>query len=41
MVEAVTAKGKVTELWNHRDDLGLTQQGSATIYAGAVEGGDN
>jgi hypothetical protein len=34
-------KGQVTELWNHRDDLGLTQQVSANICAGAVEGGDN
>jgi hypothetical protein len=34
-------KGKVAELWNHRDDLGLMQQVSAHIYAGAVEPGDN
>jgi steroid delta-isomerase-like uncharacterized protein len=33
-------KGKVAELWNHRDDLGLMEQVSARIYAGAVEGGD-
>jgi steroid delta-isomerase-like uncharacterized protein len=28
--------GKVAELWNHRDDLGLMQQMSAEIYAGAA-----
>jgi steroid delta-isomerase-like uncharacterized protein len=27
--------GKVVELWNHRDDLGLMQQLGAEIYAGA------
>jgi steroid delta-isomerase-like uncharacterized protein len=27
--------GKVAEIWNHRDDLGLTQQVGAPIYAGA------
>ena len=27
--------GKVSELWNHRDDLGLMQQVGAPIYAGA------
>jgi predicted ester cyclase len=28
--------GKVVEIWNHRDDLGLREQlGGATIYAGA------
>ena len=26
--------GKVTEIWNHRDDLGLMQQVGAPIYAG-------
>jgi steroid delta-isomerase-like uncharacterized protein len=26
--------GKVAELWNHRDDLGLMQQLEAEIYAG-------
>ena len=29
--------GKVVELWNHRDDLGLMQQLGAPVYAGAVE----
>ncbi len=29
------AEGKVVELWNHRDDLGLMQQLDAPIYAGA------
>ena len=28
--------GKVVELWNHRDDLGLMQQIGAEIYAGAA-----
>jgi steroid delta-isomerase-like uncharacterized protein len=28
--------GKVVELWNHRDDLGLMQQVGAEIYAGAA-----
>jgi steroid delta-isomerase-like uncharacterized protein len=27
--------GKVSELWNHRDDLGLMEQVGAPIYAGA------
>jgi steroid delta-isomerase-like uncharacterized protein len=27
--------GKVVELWNHRDDLGLMQQLGTEIYAGA------
>jgi steroid delta-isomerase-like uncharacterized protein len=27
--------GKVVELWNHRDDLGLMEQLGAPIYAGA------
>jgi steroid delta-isomerase-like uncharacterized protein len=27
--------GKVVELWNHRDDLGLMEQLGAEIYAGA------
>ena len=30
--------GKVTEIWNHRDDLGLMEQPGAAVYAGA--GGD-
>jgi steroid delta-isomerase-like uncharacterized protein len=29
--------GKVVELWNHRDDLGLMQQLGAPVYAGASE----
>lgn len=28
--------GKVVELWNHRDDLGLAQQLGAEIFAGAA-----
>lgn len=28
--------GKIAELWNHRDDLGLLQQLGAEIFAGAV-----
>jgi len=27
--------GKVAEIWNHRDDLGLMQQLGALVYAGA------
>jgi steroid delta-isomerase-like uncharacterized protein len=27
--------GKVVEIWNHRDDLGLAQQLGAPVYAGA------
>jgi steroid delta-isomerase-like uncharacterized protein len=27
--------GKVVEIWNHRDDLGLMQQVGAPIYAGS------
>jgi steroid delta-isomerase-like uncharacterized protein len=27
--------GKVAEIWNHRDDLGLMEQVGAPIYAGA------
>jgi steroid delta-isomerase-like uncharacterized protein len=30
--------GKVVEIWNHRDDLGLAQQVGAPIYAGARAG---
>jgi len=30
------AEGKVVELWNHRDDLGLMQQLGAEIFAGAA-----
>ncbi len=29
------AHGKVVELWNHRDDLGVMQQLGAPIYAGS------
>ena len=31
------ANGKVVEIWNHRDDLGLMQQLGAPVYAGAAE----
>ena len=41
VVVVVAEKGQGTELWNHRDDLGLTQHVSANICAGAVEGGHN
>jgi predicted ester cyclase len=27
--------GKVVEIWNHRDDLGLTEQLGAAVFAGA------
>jgi steroid delta-isomerase-like uncharacterized protein len=30
--------GKVAEIWNHRDDLGLREQLGAAIYAGAESG---
>ena len=29
--------GRVVEIWNHRDDLGLMQQLGAPIYAGSKE----
>jgi steroid delta-isomerase-like uncharacterized protein len=29
--------GKVVEIWNHRDDLGLMEQLGAPVYAGAAE----
>jgi steroid delta-isomerase-like uncharacterized protein len=29
-------KGKVVEIWNHRDDLGLMQQVGAPVYAGSA-----
>jgi steroid delta-isomerase-like uncharacterized protein len=29
-------EGKVVEIWNHRDDLGLLQQTGAPIFAGAA-----
>jgi len=32
--------GKVAELWNHRDDLGLMQQLGAEIFAGAAPAGE-
>jgi steroid delta-isomerase-like uncharacterized protein len=28
--------GKVVEIWNHRDDLGLMEQLGASVFAGAV-----
>ncbi|MGH9276442.1 MAG: ester cyclase [Acidimicrobiales bacterium] len=28
--------GKVVEIWNHRDDLGLLQQTGAQVFAGAA-----
>jgi predicted ester cyclase len=28
--------GKVAEIWNHRDDLGLSEQIGSTIHAGAA-----
>jgi steroid delta-isomerase-like uncharacterized protein len=31
------ADGKVVEIWNHRDDLGLLEQLGAPVYAGAAE----
>lgn len=31
------ADGKVVEIWNHRDDLGVMQQLGASIYAGAKD----
>ena len=31
------ANGKVVEIWNHRDDLGVMQQTGAPIYAGSKE----
>lgn len=27
--------GKVVEIWNHRDDLGLTEQLGVAVFAGA------
>ena len=32
-------EGKVAEIWNHRDDLGLMQQVGAPVYAGAADDG--
>ena len=31
--------GRVAEIWNHRDDLGLMEQVGAVIYAGARDDG--
>lgn len=31
--------GKVAEIWNHRDDLGLMEQVGAPVYAGAAPQG--
>jgi len=31
------ANGKVVEIWNHRDDLGLMEQLGAPVYAGATQ----
>ena len=31
------ANGKVVEIWNHRDDLGLMEQLGARVYAGAAQ----
>ena len=30
------ADGKVAELWNHRDDLGLMTQVGAPVFAGSI-----
>jgi steroid delta-isomerase-like uncharacterized protein len=30
--------GKVVEIWNHRDDLGLMEQLGAAVFAGAAPG---
>ena len=30
-------EGKVVEIWNHRDDLGLMEQLGAPVYAGYSE----
>jgi len=32
--------GKVVEIWNHRDDLGLMQRLGVPVYAGAPPGTD-
>ena len=34
-------KGKVAEVWNHRDDFGLMEQVGTRIHGGAIEGGEN
>jgi predicted ester cyclase len=28
--------GKVAEIWNHRDDMGLSEQIGSTVHAGAA-----
>jgi steroid delta-isomerase-like uncharacterized protein len=33
-------KGKVVEIWNHRDDLGLREQLGAPVFAGAPTSGE-
>lgn len=33
------ASGKVVEIWNHRDDLGLMEQLDAAVYAGYPDQG--
>jgi hypothetical protein len=30
------ADGRVVELWNHRDDLGVMQQLGVAVFAGAA-----
>ena len=35
------AEGRIVEIWNHRDDLGLLQQTGAQIYAGAAPDTDD
>jgi len=32
-------RGKVVEIWNHRDDLGLMEQLGAQVHAGAPHAG--
>ena len=34
------ANGKVVELWNHRDDLGLMEQLGASVHAGYPDQGE-
>lgn len=34
-------RGKVAEIWNHRDDLGLREQLGAPVFAGAPGGGSD
>jgi hypothetical protein len=33
--------GKVVEIWNHRDDLGLMEQLGASVFAGVVPSGSS